>query len=111
MDPDATADARPAHERGPFVARPGTSCDRRARRATSRVRRVIVDHVSIVTGANSGIGLAAALRLARAGKTVYGTARSGDGISRITQKASEAGCEVRAIAMDVTDAASVDRAV
>ncbi|MEA5125506.1 oxidoreductase [Xanthomonas floridensis] len=58
--------------------------------------------VALVTGASSGIGLAAATQLAAAGYTVYGTSRRG-------ADAGERGFPL--LALDVTDDASVQSAI
>lgn len=65
--------------------------------------------VSIVTGANSGIGRATALRLAAEGHRVYGTMRSLDKGDKLAQLANGLGVEVRPVELDVTDTASVER--
>ncbi|MCB1040081.1 MAG: SDR family oxidoreductase [Acidimicrobiales bacterium] len=63
---------------------------------------------AVVTGANSGIGLATALRLARDGFEVWAGARRDEGLAAIDQAASEAGlADLRAVRLDVTDDASV----
>jgi NAD(P)-dependent dehydrogenase (short-subunit alcohol dehydrogenase family) len=63
----------------------------------------------LVTGANSGIGLAAVLELAGAGYDVVGTARTADKAERITSAAAERGVQVRTVLMDVDDADSCRR--
>jgi len=65
--------------------------------------------VSVVTGANSGIGRATALRLAAEGHRVYGTMRSLDKGQKLAQLAGEAGVDVRPVELDVTDTGSVER--
>ncbi|WP_375386820.1 oxidoreductase [uncultured Amnibacterium sp.] len=62
-------------------------------------------HVALVTGASSGIGLATALRLQQAGLVVYGAARRVDRMQQLT----DAGVHV--VAMDVTDDASATAGV
>lgn len=63
--------------------------------------------VTVVTGANSGIGRAAAVHLAANGHTVYGAMRDLGKGDKLAQKAAAAGCEVHPIAIDVSDDASV----
>jgi NAD(P)-dependent dehydrogenase (short-subunit alcohol dehydrogenase family) len=66
---------------------------------------------AVVTGANSGIGLATALRLARDGLEVFATSRRSEGLETIEAAASTAGvANVRPITMDVTDSDSVSAA-
>jgi len=64
----------------------------------------------LITGANSGIGRAAALCLARAGYRVYAAMRSTAKADKLLAQVAEAGCEVHPVELDVTDAASVRRA-
>ena len=67
--------------------------------------------VAFITGANSGIGRAAAVELARRGWTVYGSMRTLDKGAKLAALASEAGVTVHPVVCDVTDAVSVGRAV
>lgn len=63
---------------------------------------------AVVTGANSGIGLATALRLGRDGYEVWAGARSADGLAAIEQAAVDAGLDsIHPVQLDVTDDASV----
>lgn len=64
-----------------------------------------VSRVVLITGCSSGIGRATALRLARAGWTVYASARRIESIAGL----DEAGC--RLLRLDVTDEASMAAAV
>lgn len=66
---------------------------------------------AVVTGANSGIGLATALRLAGDGYRVHAGARRDDGLEAITSAAADAGVSgVEPLRLDVTDDASVAEA-
>jgi NAD(P)-dependent dehydrogenase (short-subunit alcohol dehydrogenase family) len=60
----------------------------------------------VVTGANSGIGLATALELAGAGYDVVGTVRSEDKAKVLYDAASERGVALQAALLDVADAES-----
>jgi NAD(P)-dependent dehydrogenase (short-subunit alcohol dehydrogenase family) len=63
--------------------------------------------VSVVTGANSGIGRATAIHLAARGHVVYGSVRSRDKASKLEAMAADAGVEVRLVELDVADDESV----
>jgi NAD(P)-dependent dehydrogenase (short-subunit alcohol dehydrogenase family) len=63
--------------------------------------------VSVVTGANSGIGRATALRLAAEGHRVYGGMRDLDRGAKLAATASEMGVEIHPVVIDVSDPASV----
>lgn len=60
----------------------------------------------VVTGANSGIGLATALELAGAGYEVIGTVRSEAKAADLTGAATDRGLSVASVILDVADAAS-----
>lgn len=63
------------------------------------------DRVVVITGSNSGIGLATALEVARLGFKSVGTVRS-EAKARIVQRAAgRAGVAVETVTLDVTDAA------
>jgi NAD(P)-dependent dehydrogenase (short-subunit alcohol dehydrogenase family) len=63
--------------------------------------------VSVVTGANSGIGRATAIHLAQQGHAVFGTVRSVDRAAKLRAMAGDAGVEVRLVELDVADDESV----
>ena len=65
--------------------------------------------VTVVTGANSGIGRATAVHLATRGHEVYGTVRKLDSAGKLRAMAADAGVEVQLVAMDIADDASVQR--
>ena len=67
--------------------------------------------VTIVTGANSGIGRAAAIRCAVAGHTVYGTMRDLSKGDKLASMAEAAGVQVHPVTMDVTNDESVANAI
>ena len=62
----------------------------------------------VVTGANSGIGLATVLELAGAGYDVIGTVRSADKAALVQQAAADRALTVRTVELDVDDAASTE---
>src|SRR4051794_3504743 len=53
--------------------------------------------VSVVTGANSGIGRATAIHLAQQGHTVYGTHRATSRMDTFHKMAETAGVEIRLV--------------
>jgi NAD(P)-dependent dehydrogenase (short-subunit alcohol dehydrogenase family) len=63
--------------------------------------------ISVVTGANSGIGRATAIHLAQQGHAVYGTVRNADKAGKLQSMAAEAGVEVNLVELDVADDESV----
>ena len=65
----------------------------------------------LVTGANSGIGLATVLHLAAKGFRVTGTVRSNAKADTVSTAADEAGVEVETLILDVTDAEGCERAM
>lgn len=64
--------------------------------------------IALVTGASRGIGLATALELGQRGARVVGTATSAEGAERIDKLLRENGVDGRGLALDVTDAGSVE---
>lgn len=67
--------------------------------------------VALITGASSGIGRSAALRLASAGASVAIIARRADRLEAVAGEISEAGGTVLPIATDLTDPAAVEAAI
>ena len=61
------------------------------------------DRVVLITGANSGIGLATAIEAARAGFDVVGTVRSDRKASLVTEAAEAAGVAITTDLLDVAD--------
>ncbi|CAI8916695.1 3-oxoacyl-ACP reductase FabG [Methylocaldum szegediense] len=64
--------------------------------------------VAIVTGASRGIGRAIALRLAKEGHTVVGTATSESGADAISAALTEAGFRGKGMVLDVSAAGSIE---
>ena len=67
--------------------------------------------VALTTGANSGIGLATALELARRGLRSVGTVRSRAKAAVVAEAADSMGLTVETVVLDVTDAHSCERVV
>ncbi|MGH8600939.1 MAG: 3-oxoacyl-ACP reductase FabG [Burkholderiales bacterium] len=65
--------------------------------------------IALVTGASRGIGAAIALKLARQGTTVVGTATSAAGADAIGATLAAAGLPGGGVVMNVNDAAQVDQ--
>lgn len=63
--------------------------------------------ISVVTGANSGIGRATAIQLAAEGHRVFGTVRSLDKAGKLRAMAADAGVDVDLVELDVADDDSV----
>ena len=63
--------------------------------------------VSVVTGANSGIGRATAIHLAKHGHVVYGTVRATSRKDKMQAMIDGAGVEVRLVELDVAEDDSV----
>ena len=68
----------------------------------------LAGQVALVTGATRGIGRAIALRLAKDGATVIGTATTDEGAATISAALAEAGNAGAGMKLDVTDAAATD---
>jgi NADP-dependent 3-hydroxy acid dehydrogenase YdfG len=64
--------------------------------------------IALVTGASRGIGRAIALRLA-ATHDIVAVARSANDLARVASEVVGAGANCHVVALDVTDAAAVDR--
>jgi NAD(P)-dependent dehydrogenase (short-subunit alcohol dehydrogenase family) len=69
------------------------------------------ERVSLTTGANSGIGLATVLELARLGLRSVGTVRSRAKGKAVAELADEQGVAVETAIMDVADSASCERVI
>ena len=67
----------------------------------------VMSPISVVTGANSGIGRATAIHLAAQGHTVYGTVRSLDKATKLNAMAADAGVTVHLVEMDIASDESV----
>jgi NAD(P)-dependent dehydrogenase (short-subunit alcohol dehydrogenase family) len=69
------------------------------------------DRAVLVTGANSGIGLATVLELARRGFRAVGSVRSEEKAAVVEKAAADAGVAVETVLLDVDDAAACERVV
>lgn len=69
----------------------------------------LANEIALVTGASRGIGRAIAIELGRAGAAVIGTATSAAGADAIGAYLADNGIQGRGLALDVTDAASVEQ--
>ena len=87
---------------------PGSAHRGASRRAQTRVIDVPwpMTKSVVVTGANSGIGLATSLHLAEHGYDVIGTVRSAEKADLVAAASAERGVDVRTVVCDVTSAAS-----
>ena len=63
--------------------------------------------ISVVTGANSGIGRATAIHLAAQGHVVFGTVRSLDKAGKLLAMATAAGVDINLVELDVASDESV----
>ena len=63
----------------------------------------------LTTGANSGIGLATVLELARRGYRSIGSVRSEEKAETVAKAAADAGVEVETVLLDVTDAEQCEK--
>ncbi|NIH83987.1 SDR family oxidoreductase [Amycolatopsis granulosa] len=71
------------------------------------VHTSLTGRIAVVTGASSGIGRAAAVRLAAAGAKVAVLARRADRLAELTGEIERAGGTALALAADVTDASAL----
>ena len=67
--------------------------------------------IALITGTNSGIGLATSVELAKAGHTVIATMRTIAKADALQAAAADAGIAVQVMALDVTDAAAIKQVV
>ena len=67
--------------------------------------------ITLVTGTNSGVGLATSVSLARAGHTVVATMRTPSKADALLAAAADASVEVQVAALDVTDPLAIEELV
>src|SRR6266403_1349196 len=70
-----------------------------------------MDRTVLITGANSGIGLATAIELGRRGFRSVWSVRSAAKAKAVAAAAAQAGVEVETVLLDVTDAAGSARVI
>jgi short-subunit dehydrogenase len=75
---------------------------------TAALGRTVGGKIVLITGASSGIGRAAAVRLAAAGALVLAVARSEDRLAELVEEISAAGGRAVAYRCDLTDLEQVD---
>lgn len=78
---------------------------------TEQMNNSLEGEVALVTGASRGIGQAIALALGNMGATIVGTATSATGADAITAYFAAQGIKGQGMALNVTDADSVNQAV
>jgi NAD(P)-dependent dehydrogenase (short-subunit alcohol dehydrogenase family) len=74
-------------------------------------RNHVPDRAVLTTGANSGIGLATVLEVARRGFRSIGSVRSDEKAEIVEKAAADAGVEVETVLMDVSDPEQCERAM